>query len=213
MSLSNLNLFDGKLAGFFCHLEDDQNGGEPELRILLDSEAGLLPQVIHLMPGGSLLDGMKMTVEEAEDVSIRRGYPKPPIEITGANFKNGVDKVGRLVSLVIYLCSNDPDISGPLTHVPKPVKTKTGLRYFPPSKPVVRRVGVSIGALLQSNPPTGESLESTGTHASPRPHIRRAHWHSYWTGPKRSILKVHWLHPMFVGAKTGSESGELCMPK
>ena len=26
--------------------------------------------------------------------------------------------------------------------------------------------------------------EPTGTHASPRPHIRRAHWHSFWVGKK-----------------------------
>jgi hypothetical protein len=29
-----------------------------------------------------------------------------------------------------------------------------------------------------------EPGEVTGTHASPRHHIRRAHWHSYWLGKR-----------------------------
>lgn len=31
-----------------------------------------------------------------------------------------------------------------------------------------------------------------------RPHVRRAHWHHYWTGPGRTILEVRWLEPVFV---------------
>ena len=45
-----------------------------------------------------------------------------------------------------------------------------------------------------------EPGESTGTHASPRPHIRRAHWHSFWIGKKdqpdaRSVT-LKWLPPI-----------------
>ena len=31
-----------------------------------------------------------------------------------------------------------------------------------------------------------------------RPHVRRAHWHHYWTGPGRTVLEVRWLEPVFV---------------
>ena len=45
-------------------------------------------------------------------------------------------------------------------------------------------------------PSTGQP----GGHASPRPHIRRAHWHSYWVGQKsqpeaRSVV-LKWLPPI-----------------
>ena len=45
-----------------------------------------------------------------------------------------------------------------------------------------------------------EPAEPTGTHASPRPHIRRAHWHSFWVGKKdqpdaRSVT-LKWLPPI-----------------
>jgi hypothetical protein len=36
------------------------------------------------------------------------------------------------------------------------------------------------------------------------PHIRRAHWHNYWTGPRSDrharTIELHWLSPMLVGA-------------
>ncbi len=35
------------------------------------------------------------------------------------------------------------------------------------------------------------------------PHLRKAHWHHYWTGPKsdpdQRKLVVRWIHPVFVG--------------
>lgn len=31
-----------------------------------------------------------------------------------------------------------------------------------------------------------------------RPHVRRAHWHHYWTGTGRTNLEVRWLEPVFV---------------
>lgn len=31
-----------------------------------------------------------------------------------------------------------------------------------------------------------------------RPHVRRAHWHHYWTGAGRTILEVRWIQPTLV---------------
>ena len=35
----------------------------------------------------------------------------------------------------------------------------------------------------------------------PRPHWRRAHWHSYWTGPRdgERIARLKWIPPIPVG--------------
>lgn len=33
---------------------------------------------------------------------------------------------------------------------------------------------------------------------SKRPHVRRAHWHHYWTGEGRKNLEVRWIEPVFV---------------
>ncbi|MGA8833974.1 MAG: hypothetical protein ACLQT6_05415 [Desulfomonilaceae bacterium] len=39
------------LFSFFVHLEDDQNGGEPELRIPADTNEGFLIFIVHLIQG------------------------------------------------------------------------------------------------------------------------------------------------------------------
>lgn len=44
--------------------------------------------------------------------------------------------------------------------------------------------------------------EKTGSHAPKAPHVRRAHWHHYWTGARESAercLVLKWIPPVFVG--------------
>lgn len=68
-------------------------------------------------------------------------------------------------------------------------------------------VGIRIGAAIRQKSASvekGESIKTASGHSSPRPHMRRGHWHHYWTGPRnvsenrRLILK--WLSPMAVAA-------------
>jgi len=37
-------------------------------------------------------------------------------------------------------------------------------------------------------------------HTMRRPHVRRAHWHLYWTGKGRKIPKIRWVAPCLVNA-------------
>ena len=90
-------------------------------------------------------------------------------------------------------------------------KVKGGqIRYFPADKLTLWDVGYRIGAALSAHRLTGDQKSAKGSkrlHASPRPHIRRAHWHSYWIGsrkkPKERELVVKWLHPILIGGKSG----------
>lgn len=44
--------------------------------------------------------------------------------------------------------------------------------------------------------------ETDGSHAPKAPHVRRAHWHHYWTGARESAercLVLKWIPPVFVG--------------
>lgn len=64
----------------------------------------------------------------------------------------------------------------------------------------VSQVGYSIGQRFeQMYRQTETSTERIGTKGTKkRPHVRRAHWHHYWTGPGRTVLEVKWLEPVFV---------------
>lgn len=191
---------DDFLPGFFTHLEDDQNGGPPELRLLLDTTEGFIPAVIHLMPGASVLDGMKQTFLEAEAVGKATGNDYH-VNVTEADFEHASRRLGELLNLVLYVCSSGADLPFHGLNRPFPKKIKGGYRYFPPDKPKVWDVGYRIGAAIRAAQSKEQSESQGGTHASPRPHIRRAHWHSFWTGPKRGVLKVYWLPPIPVGVQ------------
>ena len=78
-------------------------------------------------------------------------------------------------------------------------------------------VGVRISAAIRSfgsqrkNEQVG-SREGTmpGSHASPRPHVRSAHWQTYWTGPRNAVFPhrkpiLHWIPPLPIGMSWKSE--------
>ena len=43
-----------------------------------------------------------------------------------------------------------------------------------------------------------------GAHSSPRPHVRAAHWHTFWVGPRSAKFPdrkpiIRWLPPIPIG--------------
>lgn len=117
------------------------------------------------------------------------GFPKIPVE----------DAVRDAVNLLLYICSDNADYS-PSDARPtkyKPAKTKKGFRYFEAEKPrfweLGKETGYSIRRLTATN---------SGSDTGKRPHIRRAHWHGFWTGPRSGerVFGLKWLAPIVVGA-------------
>lgn len=76
-------------------------------------------------------------------------------------------------------------------------------------EPRVWDVGVRISNVIRryKNENSGyqrnENAEP-GFHASPHPHVRAAHWHTYWTGPRDAKFPerkpiVKWIPPIPIG--------------
>jgi hypothetical protein len=96
---------------------------------------------------------------------------------------------------VLYVCTDDADIadvdhpSARPKHAMQPRSTESHWE-----------VGYRIGTALRASRAVPAGAHG-GSHAAPAPHLRRAHWHTYWTGPmdgeRRQVLK--WLAPMAVG--------------
>lgn len=195
-----------QIHGFFAHLEDDHNTGHHELRLLLDSDTGLIPIVLHL-DKPTLKEAVLETFNEIEE---RKLAEKFQYETDDETKKMIVKFTEPFVSILLYLFSNGADIKSddvqtPLPVKPLPKKTKKGLRYFPPDKPKVWKVAFAIGNALEQARPRSSEDSVSGTHAGPTPHIRKAHWHSFWKGPKDSPAKrymvVYWLPPIPVGIR------------
>jgi hypothetical protein len=198
-----------EVLGFFAHLEHDANDGRAELRMLYDFADmgpfdGLSPEIVHLHRGMGLEASYQEMLKE-----MRRQYAKlngrisPEYESASQLvMATARERLVPIISLLLYVCSQTAEyrLGGERTNsrpsYAKETKTKKGWRLFPPDRPKIWYVGERLGRAIRT-------AESAGRHdgderAGPRPHVRRAHWHSFWTGPKTAARKIvlKWLPPI-----------------
>lgn len=188
------------ILGFFAHLEYDLRDQHTELRIVMDLGETTMMLPLHL--DNTLEDSIqKMFLAIFSALGIEKPENIPPFLMQMVPEEETIHK---MINLILYLCA-DPDFQSssgsplPPPARPQPKKTKKGLRMFPPQKPTYYMSGFSLGEKLRS----ARSQDGEPTGNKQRPHVRRAHWHTYWTGEGRSNLKVRWLHPILVNADLG----------
>ena len=185
-----------KIHGFFVTLEYDVNNGDKELKpVFITDDGNIFSYSIHI--------GAK-TIEESVDM-----LDKQALENT-----NGDKELKRLalramqdsaetkiflkqiLQVILYILAQNAEITPSseqsfITKRGKTVKDKySEIRKWD--------VGIRVGAAIRQQ----KAKESE--HQSTRPHMRRGHWHHFWTGPKaqpeerKLILK--WLSPMAIAA-------------
>jgi len=196
------------VSGFFAYLDYEAGSGRSELRMLLDvGEDRLLSALPIDLGGRSLLDGLESSRERFRDLLTGAGKPTDLADIAATDMRQYAGELGPLVNLLLYICSVNAetfDASGRGPRWPSPKITRWGPRLFPPDKPTEWQVGYRMGAALREA--ASRSVERWAHDAvgrrRPRPHIRRAHWHSYWMGPANSAehrrLSVKWIPPVAV---------------
>lgn len=210
ISTPDTRYFGQRLYGFFAHLEWDTQTQRRELRLVWDTDHGLeaLPILLDLPPGvrpsaawppGSLAAMFQHLLDEQH------------LPATSAVVAEWIRQVAGAVHCVLYLCAQNRDITDrhgrPYTpHQPAPLVSRRGPFTPPAPDPRTWQVGWRVGAALaHATEPSGG--DAGGAHARPRPHIRRAHWHTFWTGPRDGTQTpvVHWLPPtMIAGADPAS---------
>lgn len=106
------------------------------------------------------------------------------------------------LSLVLYLCSEAAEISGrhgsPGNPVPQRTRRKE-TRLFAADGPRRWEVGVRLGAALRSAYEAESSRGQDGERRHHvRPHVRRAHWHTFLAGPRdrERQRRVRWMPPI-----------------
>jgi len=195
--------------GFFAHLEYDVNTGRTELRVILVNEDILLPQVIHIGNWSIIGSISRMYAEASKQYDAH-----PNITISDENYQRYEINMAdlqlmwvKVLSLLVYLCSEEPEIDNeriPLSrpHIPAETRIKGGIKLFPPDKPIIWGVGKKTGETLRKMQAEYEEAGRTGRTV--RPHIRRAHWHGYWRGERKSENRTFiykWLPPIIVIGK------------
>lgn len=186
------------MYGFWAHLEWDVNTGRSELRFLLDCEKDVIGLPLHL-GAWTVTEAVDRAVSEAakqaKSVGVVMGVSP---DIT----QNIASQINPLVSMLLYLCSEEPEIDdsrepGTSPVRPSPKKTKKGWRLFPPDKPRYWSVGTDTGSQLR------QAIAGDSTGRTVRAHLRRGHWHGFWTGPRHGEQKFvyRWISPLVAGGK------------
>ncbi|QJT82322.1 protein finQ [Kosakonia sp. MUSA4] len=114
------------------------------------------------------------------------------------------------LSMVLYICSQINDIRE-ISPLKRPQKNKRLVQLDHESPATVIRewdVGIRMGQAIRQfrqSETAGETRPATTS--SKRPHIRRGHWHTYWTGSRKPELaherkpKLKWLPPVPVNSE------------
>jgi hypothetical protein len=101
------------------------------------------------------------------------------------------------INMLLYLCADEPDLRRSA-----PVPRQRGPRIDVAAYSDVIDVGTAQGVIIRRARQVVESHTASapaGTHKSPTPHVRRAHWHLYWMGTGRTTPAIKWIMPIFVG--------------
>lgn len=214
----------GKLKGFFACFEYIvlySKGVKKWLKIVLDIEnkSGcnlLLPFHFPM----KAIDTQELTIETMiHNFLSGKGLHLKPLSQTQENVDaqilfNGLlhDLLPGIFSMMLYICSINAemkDCKGKLAAPAKmtAVKTKKGMKHFPPGAPTVWDTAWRIGGAIRAANANANSSEATGMGGTVRPHVRRAHWHTFWTGPISGprFTRNIWIPPISVKVNSPRE--------
>jgi hypothetical protein len=191
-----------KALGFYAHLEYDVKDFRSELRFLIDTENGFLSIPVHFKP--SLMESLDATIQETRKhipASLIQGHEFQCLDLK----QMYIEFIPKALSLLLYLCSCERDVEaldgkqrGDIINRPGQKKTKKGKHHFTPPTPLFFKAAFNLAKRLNYSPDS--STNHTGTIV--RPHVRRAHWHTFKVGPRSdeqsSIVK--WLPPIIVNS-------------
>ncbi|MBF0215301.1 MAG: hypothetical protein HQM00_17375 [Magnetococcales bacterium] len=202
-----LQFLSTRLIGVWAHLEWDANDQHEELRLLLHTvDDQLIPTPIHL-GNWTLAEAIEransMAVSHASQIGVAVHVPNKN------EVRSLVSALDPILSLLVYLCAEEPELQsrefpGMLPRLPTPKRVKGVDRLFEAPKIRVWEVGAQTGEALRTARQTDNAAKGASPHggrAPIAPHVRRAHWHGYWIGPKSGERRfaVRWMSPMVVG--------------
>jgi hypothetical protein len=189
------------LHGFWVHLEHDSNTGRAELRLLLDTDKHLIAFPLHI-GAWTLTEAIDRALQEADKHLIAINLEALGISTLAHLTPDLNASLTPLINLILYLCADAPEITpdkhpGTYPHRPNYNKTKDGNTLFPATKPHYWQIGEHIGNTLRQ-----ANQHSSSTNSSKKPHLRRGHWHGYWTGKRneQQTFGYKWLMPQLINA-------------
>lgn len=120
-----------------------------------------------------------------------------------AALKRDKEFLQKALPLVLYLCTEEPDIvfrdSKTVKHK-SPKDNDKRKSIFIPQK--IKHWNVGNEVIKTLNRQRNDIFART----SKEPHLRRAHWHGFWRGSKdEKVMSYKWLPPIFVNSLKANE--------
>ena len=159
-----------------------------------------LLSTVWLRAGASIADSM--AAQERQRAALGPGSLEAGEDEWAAEMDMPRDEaMARMLSLLLYLCSTGADTTQ------RSVPVAAGSRRTGPPVTVVS-AGFRVGAALRATPQAAGPHSDDPTGRRVAPHLRRAHWHSYWCGSDARgdrRLELRWVPPVPVNAELADE--------
>ena len=211
--------------GFFATVEYDVETRGEELRLyMLDNDGDLENAcIIHLEQGKTLQQGidqavktMRKNISNHEILRVFGGQLPPTVV---SKIENTRWLSVKAVQLLLYVCAENADIAENPEQA-RVYQKRQSIGDFPREIrkwDVGERIGEQIRVIRQQKRDIAkddaaiakdDTVDVADNTSSPRryknrPHVRRAHWHHYWTGEGRTKLVLKWVSTIFVNPEDG----------
>lgn len=113
-----------------------------------------------------------------------------------------IDVMHRVISLVLYLCADNAETDQRAQPLPVHVlQSSRGPVLAEPPAATIVRCGMHVGERLRAARELHERARYENPRGTVAPHLRAAHWHHFWRGPREGPreLVLRWLAPILVG--------------
>ena len=105
------------------------------------------------------------------------------------------------INMCQYLCASNAEVHDVKTLKGKRPVAKIDGKMRPVAiqrSEVGFRIGEKFEKIYRKSEKEPDQRADSKGWTTVRPHVRRAHWHHYWTGPGKTVLELRWLEPVFV---------------
>lgn len=163
--------------------------------------------ILWIPDGKSIMEQFRCNVER---IAQENGVGEDRIYEINAYY----EKVLRIVvAASYYLASKNAEIKEvkiakkdrPIVMTGEKKPKKVNIKMFDVGYRIGKRFEEQIAG--DRGKDTIQAGDAIPDRAAMRPHVRRAHWHHYWTGEGRTVREVRWIEPVFVMADTDKAIG------
>lgn len=194
-----------KIHGFFVTLEYDVNNGDRELKpVFLTTTGDIFSYSIHI---GTKTIEESVNLLDKQALENTNGDKELKLLALKAIQESGETKVflKQILQVILYILAQNAEIT-PSSEQNTVMKRGKSIKD---KYSEIRKwdVGIRVGTAIRQQKArehTEQIERKQNRHSSPRPHMRRGHWHHFWTGsktqPEERKLILKWLSPMTVAA-------------